>query len=167
MIVGVASFTYVKEATDAKNSVLLPTPAPLRLALAERQICNLCLRRCGIFDAPFSASTIASLSVLISLRQKRVTTTKFPTDPKRGTYLIHFVKTDSHAACHHPIRIVSWYFTVSPCSALQKLINFGLIPSVPHSLTTNFNYNGGYYQDRGLKSSGIILHNLRRAAGGI
>ena len=43
VIVGVASFTYVKEANDTKKTVHLPTPAPLRLALAERRICNVCV----------------------------------------------------------------------------------------------------------------------------
>jgi hypothetical protein len=43
VIVGVASFTYVKEANDTKKSVHSPTPAPLRLALAERRICNVCV----------------------------------------------------------------------------------------------------------------------------
>ena len=43
VIVGVASFTYVKEANDTKKSVHSPTPAPLRLALAEQRICNVCV----------------------------------------------------------------------------------------------------------------------------
>ena len=45
VIVGVASFTYdiVKEANNTKKSVHSPTPAPLRLALAEQRICNVCV----------------------------------------------------------------------------------------------------------------------------
>ena len=37
VIVGVASFTYVKEANDTKKSVHSPTPAPLRLALQNNE----------------------------------------------------------------------------------------------------------------------------------